>query len=73
MLDPSKTYTPNDFTLLDDGTLDTVVRLPDGTEWRYHRTSEYRDVEGVLDFETWVMEVVFPDILNAGDSLWLEE
>ncbi len=70
MLDPNKTYTPDDLTLLDDGTLDTVVELPDGTEWRYSDTSDYRDDDGgALDFEAWVTEVVIPD-MDADPSLW---
>ena len=69
MLDPNQQYFTGDLMLLDDGTMDTVVRLPDGTEWRYHRTSEYRDVEGVLDFDLWCTEVVLPD-MDADPSLW---
>ncbi len=72
MLDPNELYTVNDLTLLDDGTLDTVVRLPDGTEWRYSDTSDYRDSDGALNFERWVKEVVIPD-MDADGSLWSEE
>ncbi len=72
MLDPNKTYTPDDFTLLDDGTLDTVVELPDGTEWRYDDAADYRDCDGALDFERWVTDVVLPDMYADG-SLWPEE
>jgi len=72
VLDPNKTYTPYDLTLLDDGTLDTVVRLPDGTEWHYSDTSDYRDPDsGALDFERWVNDVVLPD-MDADDDLWPE-
>lgn len=78
MLDPSKTYTPDDLTLLDDGTMDTVVKLPDGTEWRYSSTSSYdlidlyRGSDGALDFERFVTDIVLPD-MDADDSLWPEE
>ena len=72
MLDPRITYTPDDLTLLDDGTMDTVVKLPDGTEWRYEDTSDYRDPDsGALDFEQWVEDVVLPD-MDADESLWLD-
>ena len=76
MLDPRITYTSDDLTLLDDGTMDTVVRLPDGTEWRYTMSGYslidlYRDSDGTLDFDRWVTDVVLPD-MDADDSLWLE-
>ena len=69
MLDPEKTYTANDLTLLDDGTMDTVVELPDGTEWRYSDTSWCRDESGALDFERWAREEVLPD-MNADPDIW---
>ena len=69
MLDISKQYTANDLTLLDDGTMDTVVELPDGTEWRYSDTSDYRDDAGVLDFDTWAHDVVLPE-MDADPYLW---
>ena len=69
MLDPNQQYFTSDLMLIDDGTMDTVVRLPDGTEWHYCRTSEYRDVDGVLDFDLWCTEVVLPD-MKADADLW---
>ena len=69
MLDASKQYTHDDLMLIDDGTLDTVVMLPDGTEWRYSDTSAYREDSGVLDFEAWVEDVVLPD-MDADPDLW---
>ena len=68
MLDRTKVYTANDLTLIDDGTLDTVVELPDGTEWRYSDTSDYRDIGGMLDFDRWAKEVVLPDM--DSDAEW---
>ena len=69
MLDPKQTYTVADFRLLDDGTMDTVVMLPDGTEWRYGDTSDYRTQSGWLDFRLWVTEVVLPD-MDADPEIW---
>ncbi len=55
----------DDFTLIDDGTLDTVVETPDGKEWRYSDTSYYRDKDtGALDFERFCKDVVIPDYEN---------
>ena len=71
MLDPSKKYTADDLTLLDDGTLDTVVQLPDGTEWRYSDTSECRDESGALDFDKFAQDVVLPD-MDASADIWEE-
>lgn len=56
-----------DCTLLDDGTMDTVVEVFDPIteqtrEWRYSDTSDYRDPQsGALDEETFFAEVVIPD------------
>ena len=69
MLNIHKTYTPDDLTLLDDGTMDTVVQLPDGTEWRYGDTSDYRDEDGTLHFEDWCFAVVLPD-MDADFDIW---
>ena len=71
MLNPNRTYVADDFTLLDDGSMDTVVELPDGTEWRYLDTSDYRDEHGALNFKAWVEDVVMPD-MDADPSLWEE-
>ena len=72
MLDPDATYGPEDLTLLDDGTMDTVVMLPDGIEWRYSDTSEYRSSTGELDFDKWCREVVLPD-MDAHPDIWKVE
>lgn len=50
------------FTLIDDGTLDTVIRWPDGEEWRYSQelASEYRNEDGALDLDRFLAEVVIP-------------
>lgn len=59
-------------TLLDDGTLDTVVELtcPDCGhvwEWRYSDTSGYRDENtGALDTDTFFSDVVEPDFNSDG-------
>jgi hypothetical protein len=55
-------YTPQDFALIDDGTLDTCIRLPNGEVWRYDDSSDYRDDEGILDFDRYITEVVLPYI-----------
>jgi hypothetical protein len=68
-MDPNRELTPDDFTLVDDGTMDTVVRLPNGEEWRYMDAADYRDATGALDFERWVRDVVIPDC-DADASLW---
>ena len=41
-----------DVTLLDDGTMDTVVEF-DGEEIRYSDTGEYRDETGAFTIEGW--------------------
>jgi hypothetical protein len=64
--------TVDDFTLLDDGTLDTVVLLPTGEEWRYSDTSYYRNDDGMLRFEEWINDEVIPD-LEADPDAWIEE
>ena len=69
MLNPNQQYFISDLVLVDDGTLDTVVRLPDGTEWGYNDTEGYRDVHGVLNFDLWCTEVVLPD-MNSDPDLW---
>ena len=56
-------------TLLDDGTMDTVVEVTDKQtnktrKYRYDLESacEYRDENtGCLDFETFCTDIVFPD------------
>jgi hypothetical protein len=55
--------TADDFTLLDDGTMDTVIEGPDGKELRYSAESaaNYRDESGALDLESFVTEVVLPE------------
>lgn len=52
-----------DFTLDDDGTMDTVVEIFDHTTgqtvtWYYTDASEYRDVDGVLDLSRFVDAVL---------------
>ena len=70
MLNPDKVYTADDITLLDDGTLDTVVRLPDGTEWRYGDIArDHRDEHGTLDMDAFCRDVVLPD-MDADPDLW---
>ncbi len=60
-------HTVSDFSLIDDGTLDTVVGLPDGTEYRYSDTFDYRDPDtGELDFDRWIVEIVIPDVESEG-------
>lgn len=50
------------FTLLDDGTLDTVVRCDRcGREERYSDSSDYRDSHGFLDEDRFFEEVVAED------------
>jgi len=71
-LDPHKDYAVEDFTLLDDGTLDTVVRLPNGLEWRYSMdiATLYRDHTGALaDWDSFIDKVVLPD-MEADMDIW---
>jgi len=68
-LDPYKIYHPEDFTLLDDGTMDRVVLLPGGQEWRYSDTGDCRDFDGTLNFEDWIYNVVIPD-MDSDPDLW---
>ena len=63
--------TTDQFTLLDDGTMDTVVKLPGGHEWRYLDTSDYRDDSGTLDFDKWIEDVVIPD-MDSDFDLWTD-
>lgn len=66
---------PDDFSLLDDGTMDTVVGLPNGREYRYDgdTVADYRDaVTGALDFPSFVADVVLPDWENEDDPYGLE-
>ncbi len=57
-----------DITLLDDGTMDTVIEVShprwgdESQTFRYSDTSEYRDPEtGYLDEDAFFEEVVIPD------------
>ena len=58
------------FILQDDGTLDTVVEIAHfcGTSWefRYGDTSDFRDEDGTLNFESWVEDVVLHDVMCGG-------
>lgn len=70
LLDPKREFTVDDFTLIDDGTMDTVVRLPNDEEWRYSDTSTYRDPDsGALDFARFVKDEVIPD-MDADMDMW---
>ena len=59
------------FTLIDDGTLDTVVKCDKcGYEMRYNAAScavDYRDVTGALNFRKFVEEVIIPDHIDSGE------
>ena len=71
-LDPSRMYTPADLELVDDGTMDTVVRLPNGEEWRYGEyAANWRDESGALDFTAFIEDVVLGD-MDADPELWEE-
>jgi hypothetical protein len=49
----------DEWALLDDGTIDTVIECPRGHEIRFSDTGEYRDEHsGALDFERFIMEEV---------------
>ena len=57
-----------DVTLLDDGTMDTVVeishkRWDEPKEYRYSTecASAYRDNDGVLDMQSFIDDIVIPD------------
>lgn len=53
----------SDFTLLDDGTMDTVVQVDaTGEEIRFsgETAADYRDESGALDFEAFVDDEVLP-------------
>lgn len=54
------TCDPNDFWLVDDGTLDTVIAGPHSFETRYdiETAADYRNTYGELDTERFVKEVV---------------
>ena len=54
----------------DDGSLDTIIihwrqtkpgHHKEPVEYRYSDTSEYRDNDGLLDFDRFIAEVVKPD------------
>jgi hypothetical protein len=51
------------FRLIDDGTLDTVVRCRHGRTFRYEAelAAAYRDEDGRLNFDRFRREVVSPD------------
>lgn len=69
-LDPNRNLVPEDFTLIDDGSLDTVVELPNGETWRYAEAIDYRDPDtGELDFDLWVLDRVIPDV-EADPDIW---
>jgi hypothetical protein len=59
-------YPKNDYFLVDDGTIDTVIGVHAGNrsfELRYDLefAAEYRDEDGVLDFDAFVEDVVMYD------------
>lgn len=67
-------FEPEDFTLIDDGTMDTVIRLPDDREWRYEcdTAGDYRDESGALDTEAFVRDIVMEDWRADGSPFGLE-
>ena len=67
MFQPSR----DDVTLIDDGTMDTVLRIGD-EEFRYTDTSDYRDEEsGALDL-TAFLDDYFDDMADTMRERWYE-
>ncbi len=64
--------TIDDVQLVDDGTLDTVIRVCGEEDYRFSDTSAYRDDDGALDLEEFWESSECDDIRDEWRERWYE-